>query len=63
MWHVWGERKGTYRVLVRKPEVRRATERDGRIILKWTLIKSLGGQRWIDLPQNRDKWQIRIPAP
>ena len=32
MWHVWGDRKGAYRVLVVKPEGKRPLGRPGR---KW----------------------------
>jgi len=34
---------------------------DGRIILRW-IFKRVGcwGMNWIDLAQNRDRWQIRV---
>jgi hypothetical protein len=40
--HLWGERRGAYRVLVGKPEGRDPLEDpgvDGRIILKWIFRK------------------------
>jgi hypothetical protein len=30
---------------------------DGRIILKWIFDKWVGGMDWIDLAQDRDRWQ------
>jgi hypothetical protein len=52
-----GERKGSYRFLVVKPEVRRAT---GRANHRWedSIKMDLNeivweGPHWIDLPQNR----------
>jgi hypothetical protein len=47
------ERKGAYRVLVRKPDGKRLLKYlsvNGRIALKWNLKKSDGlGMDWIDL--------------
>ena len=33
---------------------------DGRIILKWVFEKWDGGIDWIDLAQNRDRWQAIV---
>ena len=62
-----GERRGSYRFLAVKPEVRRAT---GRAKHRWednikTDLNEIvwEGPHWTDLPQNRDNWQIRILVP
>ena len=55
-----GERRGSYRVLVRNVEEGDRLKDvgvDGRIILKWILKKSDGGMDWIDLVQSRDRWR------
>jgi len=31
---------------------------DGRITLKWIFMKWDGGMDWIDLAQDRDRWQV-----
>jgi hypothetical protein len=56
-----GERKGSYRFLVGKPEARSAT---GRASHGWedNIKMDLNeivweGRHWVDLHQNRDKWQ------
>jgi hypothetical protein len=33
---------------------------DGRIILKRILKRLDGGMDWIDLAQNRDRWQVIV---
>jgi hypothetical protein len=35
---------------------------DGRIILKWIFRKWDGGTDWIDLAQDRDRWQVVVKA-
>jgi len=60
-----GERRGTYRVLVGKPERRDHLEDpgiDGRIILRWIFRKcdGGGGMNWIYLTQDKDKWQALL---
>jgi len=49
--------------LVRKPEERDHVEdpgMDGRIILRWIFRHGMGDMYWIDLAQNRDKWQALV---
>jgi hypothetical protein len=35
---------------------------DGRIILKWILVKWNGGTDWIDLAQDRNRWRAAVNA-
>jgi hypothetical protein len=35
---------------------------DGRIILKWILLKWDAGTDWIDLAQGRDRWRAAVNA-
>jgi hypothetical protein len=60
------ERKGTYKVLVGKPERRRPL---GRLMRKWqnTIKINLrkvrwGDMDWTDLAQNRNGWQAFVNA-
>jgi hypothetical protein len=53
------EKRGAYRILVRRPEGRRPFERPRRrweIILKWILKKCDGDMDWIELAQDRNRW-------
>jgi len=53
-----GERGGTQRILVWKPEGKKPFDDlsvDGRIILRWIFRKWVGGMEWIDLAQGRDR--------
>jgi transposase len=60
-----GDRRGTYRILVRKPEGKKPLEDpevDGRIILSWIFRKWTGGMEWIDLDQGRGRWHALVNA-
>jgi hypothetical protein len=63
---VYGERRGVYRILMRKPERKRPL---GRHRLRWEdNIKmdlqevGCGGMDWIDLAQDRDMWLALVTA-
>jgi hypothetical protein len=48
---------------VGKPEGSNHSEEpgiDGRIILKWIFKKWVGGMDWIDLTQDRRRWQALV---
>jgi hypothetical protein len=58
-----GKKRGAYRILVGKPESRRPLRRprlDERIIVKWILGKQVGGMDWINLAQDRNRWQAFV---
>jgi len=61
-----GERRGAYRVLVRKPERKRPFGRPG---LRWEDNIKMGLKKvvwecmdWIFLVQDRDRWQALVNA-
>jgi hypothetical protein len=60
----YGDRRGEYRVLMEKPEVKKSL---GRPIHRWTdnikmdLQKvGCGGIYWIDVAQYRDRWRALV---
>jgi hypothetical protein len=59
-----GEKRGAYRILVGRPEGRPFGDPgiDGRIILKWIFKKWDGGMNWMELAQDRDRWQDLVNA-
>jgi hypothetical protein len=61
-----GERRGAYRALVRKPEGRRQLGRPRRRWednIKMDLREvGWGGMDWINLAQDRDRWQALVNA-
>jgi hypothetical protein len=52
------ERRGMYRVLVGKPEGKRSLVRPGHRWDLWEL--GCGGMDWINLAQDRDRWQALV---
>ena len=60
-----GEKRGAYRVLVRKPEEKNHLldqDVDGRIILRWIFRKWGGCGDWMELGQDRDRWRALVSA-
>jgi len=60
------QRRGVYRVLMRKPEVKRPL---GRLRCRWEDNISIdlqevgcGGMDWIELAQDTDRWQELVDA-
>jgi len=63
--NAWRERRGVHRVLVGKPgEGGHLGDLgiEGRIILRWIVGKLCGGMDWIELAQDRDRWQALVNA-
>ena len=57
MWHVWGRREGHTGL---ERDHLEDLDVDGRIILKYILKEFYGCVDWIDLVQNRGKWQAFV---
>jgi hypothetical protein len=58
-----GERKGVYRVLVKKPGERHHLvdpDMEGRIILRWVFRKL--DVDWIEPVQDMDRWRALVSA-
>jgi hypothetical protein len=63
--HVLAARRSAYRVLVGKYGGKRSLGEPRHrwgMTLKWILRKWDGGMDWIDLAQDRDKWQTLANA-
>ena len=58
-----GENKSAYSILVGKREENSYLEDlgvDGRIILRWIFRNWDEGMDWIDMAQDRDRWQALV---
>jgi hypothetical protein len=64
MWHVWGTEEvhtGIWRGNVREIDNMEDLRVDGRIILKCIFEKwDWAGIEWIDLAQDRNRWQALV---
>jgi len=66
MWHVWGRGeacKGFWWGNLREGDHLGDPGIDGRKILRWIFRKwDVGGMNWIELAQERDRWQALVNA-
>jgi hypothetical protein len=66
MLHIWGEKRGVYRVLVGKPEggdQLQDTRLGGSIMLKWIFEKCDESMDWMDVAQDMDRWRAYVHLP
>jgi hypothetical protein len=60
-----GERRGSYKILVRRPEGGRPLGDPGvseRILLKYIVKNWYGGMDWIEQAQDRGRWWVAVDA-
>jgi hypothetical protein len=55
-------RGGEVYTLFWRGNLRERDHLDGRIILRWIFWKWNGGMDWIDVAQDRDRWQVLVKA-
>jgi len=63
MWHIWGKREvytGFWWGNLREGDHLEDTGIDGRILLRQFFRKWDGVMDWIDLAQDRDRWQVHV---
>jgi hypothetical protein len=63
VWHVWHKGEMHCGFWWRDLRERNHLEHrgvDGRIILKWIFKKKDGGTDWIDLAEERGRWQVVV---
>jgi hypothetical protein len=65
-WAHMGGRRGAYRVLVGKPEIRRPIGRSGRRLEDNIKMDNeemgMGGMDWICLAQDKERWRALVNA-